>query len=164
MLPLALVLLCMTFSYIKNKMVEPIIIKRFDTTIPLPEYKTAGAAGFDLSARVETKIGPKTVGYVPLNVAIQAPEGYWILLAARSSLHKKGLQFINGVGIIDADYSGDTDEYQAVLYNFSDEEVIIQKSERIVQVILLPLERRLIQEQKNLTSPDRGAFGTTGNF
>ena len=78
-------------------------IKRFDTTLPLPEYKTKGAAGFDLSVRITTTIAPHTVGYVPLNVVIEPPEGHYVALVARSSLHKRGLMPANGFGVGDRD-------------------------------------------------------------
>ncbi|MEK7118370.1 MAG: hypothetical protein AAB869_02060 [Patescibacteria group bacterium] len=47
--------------------------KRFDKSLPLPEYKTSGAAGFDFSARESVSIGAHEVGYVPLNVVIEPP-------------------------------------------------------------------------------------------
>ena len=39
-----------------------VLIKRFDKSIPLPEYKTAGAAGMDLYSREEMMIAPHSVG------------------------------------------------------------------------------------------------------
>ncbi|TSC73647.1 MAG: deoxyuridine 5''''-triphosphate nucleotidohydrolase, partial [Parcubacteria group bacterium Gr01-1014_44] len=95
-------------------------IKRIDKSLPLPEYKTKGAVAFDLSPRVSLTILPKGVVRVPLNVAIEPPPGFMVMLAARSSLHKKGLMLANSVAIGDTDFSGDEDEYRAALYNFSD--------------------------------------------
>ncbi|HEX9817333.1 MAG TPA: dUTP diphosphatase [Patescibacteria group bacterium] len=137
-------------------------IKRFDKTLPLPEYKTAGAAAFDLSARVETTIPAGVVQRVPLNIALQLPKNYFALVSARSSLHKKGLMMANGIGIGDYDYRGDDDEYQAALYNFSARPVIIERGERIVQMIIL--ERELVEliEKSKFNSASRGGFGSTG--
>ena len=45
-------------------------MKRFDKDIPLPEFKTEGAAAFDLCAREAMEIPPREVGYVTLNVAV----------------------------------------------------------------------------------------------
>lgn len=137
-------------------------IKRFDTTLPLPEYKTAGAAGFDLAARVSVTIPASSVGYVPLNVAIQLPEGTWALLAARSSLHKKNLMLANGIGVGDYDYRGDGDEYKAAVFNFSSKEVLIERGERIVQMIIVSGQRVVFLEKEKLEDPNRGGFGTTG--
>ncbi len=72
-------------------MKKSVRIKRFDKQVSLPEYKTKGAAAFDLYARTDVKIPPKEFKYVPLNVAIETPPGYFLLLASRSSTHKKGI-------------------------------------------------------------------------
>ncbi len=139
-----------------------IFIKRFDATLPIPEYKTKGAAAFDLYARVEMRIPARTVGYVPLNIALQLPDDHFALMSARSSLHKKGLMMANGIGIGDADFSGDNDEYRAALFNFTDEEVLVGKGERIVQMIILEREKIQLQEKKHFGTKDRGGFGSTG--
>src|SRR3990167_8264296 len=80
-------------------------IKRFDKSLPLPEYKTGGAACFDFTARVAAQILPKEIKYIPLNVAIEHPESHMLIMAARSSLHKKGLMLANNVAIGDTDFS-----------------------------------------------------------
>lgn len=139
-----------------------VAIKRFDTSLPLPAYQTAGAAGIDLYARVATVIPPKQLVRVPLNIALQLPEGTWALLAARSSLSKKGLLMANGIGVGDHDYRGDSDEYQAALFNVSDTEVTIEKGERIVQLIVMNYDRVAFEEHPRFDAPDRGGFGTTG--
>jgi dUTPase len=69
---------------------------------------------------------------------------------------------INGVGIIDADFCGDEDEYQAVLFNFTNEIATIERGERIMQVVILPETQFPLTLTESLSSPSRGAFGTTG--
>lgn len=137
-------------------------IKRFDKSLPLPEYKTSGAAAFDLSARIDVTIAPHTVGYVPLNIAIQLPDDHFALVSARSSLHKRGVMLANGIGIGDADYRGNDDEYQAALLNFTDQPVTVEKGERIAQMIILHRERVEFVEQDHFTTENRGGFGSTG--
>jgi dUTP pyrophosphatase len=137
-------------------------LKLFDTTLPVPEYQTEGAAALDLYAREQVVIPARGVGYVPLNIALQLPEGYWALLAARSSLHKRGLMLVNGIGVGDYDYRGDGDEYRAALLNFTDSDVTIERAERIVQLIVLPRERVELQLQTAFDTQNRGGFGTTG--
>ncbi|HEY9585212.1 MAG: hypothetical protein A3D65_02390 [Candidatus Lloydbacteria bacterium RIFCSPHIGHO2_02_FULL_50_13] len=141
---------------------KKIRIKRIDKSLPLPEYKTAGAAGFDLSARERATIPTHKVGYVPLNVAIAPPEGHFLLLAARSSLQKRGLTMANGVGIGDADFSGNDDEYQAALYNFTDADVVVERGERIVQGIFIPVTHADFEEVDDMNNRTRGGFGSTG--
>jgi dUTP pyrophosphatase len=138
-------------------------IKRFDKSLPLPEYKTPGAAGFDLISRITLEIGPHQIGYAPLNIACETPKGYFLLIAARSSLHKKGLMLANGIGIGDPDFSGDGDEYTACLYNFTDKTVRIEAGERIAQGIFVKLEKAEWDEVDKLENPTRGGFGSTGS-
>lgn len=137
-------------------------IKRIDKTIPLPEYKTSGAVAFDLSARVGMTILPHEIARVPLNVIIEPPEGYMVLLCSRSSLHKKGLMPANGVGVMDRDFSGNDDEYQAVLFNFTNNPVSIEKGERIMQATFQKYDRVEWEEVEEMENKTRGGFGTTG--
>lgn len=137
-------------------------IKLFDPSLPMPEYKTAGAAALDLYSRLDLVIKPGEVVYVPLNVALQIPENYFVLMSARSSLQKKGLMMANGIGIGDYDYRGDGDEYKAALFNFGKETVQIEKGERLVQIIVLSREKIELEKLENFTTVNRGGFGTTG--
>ena len=138
-------------------------IKRFDKNLPLPEYKTSGAAGFDLAARGAHVIPSHTIAYVPLNVAIAPPEGYFVLLAARSSLHKKGLMSANGIGIIDRDYAGNDDEYTAVLYNYTEHDVFVEAGDRLMQGVFVPHMQVKWEEVADMGNVSRGGFGTTGD-
>ena len=137
-------------------------VRRFDAELPLPEYKTPGAAAMDCLVRADIDISQKSVALVPLNVALKPPKGHFVLLAARSSLHKRGLMMANGIGIGDEDFSGDNDEYQAALYNFTDASVQLKKGDRVVQMIILPFDRVEWSEVDSLGGPDRSGFGTTG--
>lgn len=137
-------------------------IKLFDQSLPMPEYKSSGAAALDLYSRTDVELKPGEVTYVPLNVALQIPEEYFVLVSARSSLQKKGLMMANGIGIGDYDYRGDGDEYKAALYNFSQKVVQIEKGERIVQMIVLHREQIQLERADSFTENDRGGFGSTG--
>lgn len=137
-------------------------IKRFDAELPLPVYQTTGSVAVDLCARLDVTIGAQTVGYVPLNVGLELPRGYYAQLSARSSLHKRGLLLANGIGIGDYDFRGDSDEYQAALFNFSQQTVEISRGERLVQLMVLPAPKIVWEEKTQLASQDRGGFGSTG--
>jgi dUTP pyrophosphatase len=137
-------------------------IKRFEKDLPLPEYRTAGAAGFDLRARATVVIAPHAVGYVPLNVAVETPPDHFLLIAARASTHKRGLMLANSVGIGDADFCGDDDEYQAALLNFTDKPVTVERGNRIAQGIFIPCTRAEWGEVDHMPSKTRGGFGSTG--
>ncbi len=137
-------------------------IKRFDTDLPVPQYKTKGAACVDLYARETITIHPHEIGYIPLNIAIQVPANYWVLVTARSSTHKLGIMQVNGVGIGDQDFSGNEDEYQFAALNFTQKEVKIEKGTRIAQLMVLKNERIEFSEVETLNDTNRGGFGTTG--
>jgi dUTP pyrophosphatase len=137
-------------------------IKRFDKSLPMPSYKSSGAVGLDLCAREEVKILPHTVGYIPLNVAVEIPKDTFLLLAARSSTHKLGLLPVNGIGIGDHDFCGDNDEWKFAAYNFTDTKVIVEKGMRVAQMLVVNAPRLDIEEVDSLLSPDRGGFGSTG--
>lgn len=140
-----------------------VVIKRFDKDLPLPEYKTSGAAGMDLCAREETVVPAHSIAYVPLNIALQLPDGAWLLVAARSSLHKRGVMMANGIGVGDYDYRGDGDEYKAALLNFTDTDVTIERGERIVQMIVMERKPVKLMEVAEFKTKDRGGFGSTGH-
>jgi dUTP pyrophosphatase len=137
-------------------------IKRFDAGLELPQYKTPGAAAMDCPVREGGVVPPKGLLYLPLNVALKPPPGHFVLMAARSSLHKRGLMMANNVAVFDEDYSGDNDEYKIVLYNFTDKPVTIEKGERLSQIICMPYDKIEWQEVAALGAPDRGGYGTTG--
>lgn len=137
-------------------------IKRFDKSIPLPQYKTGGAVALDLYTREGATIKPGEVAVLPMNVAIEIPKGYFGLLANRSSTFKMGITCANGMGVIDNDYRGDNDEIHFSAFNYTKETVIIEKGIRCCQILILPIPQVEIEEVEKLGSVDRGGFGTTG--
>lgn len=137
-------------------------IKRFDKTLPIPEYKTAGAAAFDLYSREDVTLQPNEMVLIPLNIAIQLPKGYFLLLANRSSTYKLGITCINGIGVGDSDYCGDNDEYMFPAINYTKEVVHIEKGTRVCQALILPVSQVNILDVGKLDNKDRGGFGSTG--
>ena len=138
-------------------------IKRFDKDLPLPKRQTEGAAAFDLTAREVVTIPPGAVGYVPLNVAVETPPDHFLLVAARSGTHKKGLMMANGIGIIDPDYSGNNDEIKAAYFNFTAAPVAIEKGERVAQGTFVKISHPEWNEVDEMENKTRGGFGTTGS-
>ena len=129
----------------------------------MPKRQTDGAAAFDLTAREEVAIEPGKVGYVFVNVAVETPAEHFLMVAARSSTHKKGLMMANGIGIIDPDYSGNEDELKVAYFNFTGEPVIIEKGERIAQGTFVRITHSEWEEVNEMPNKTRGGFGTTGN-
>ncbi len=116
----------------------------------------------DLYVRTDGIVPPHGIHVFDLNVALKPPPGHFALMAARSSLRKRGLMLANGIGVLDEDYAGDDDEYHAALYNFTDEPIEVKRGERVVQIIILPFDRVTWEEVDSLSTPNRGGFGTTG--
>jgi dUTP pyrophosphatase len=137
-------------------------IKRFDKSIPLPVHKTDGAVAVDLSSRLDVEIKPKEIAYIPMNIAVKVPDGYFTLLASRSSTHKLGIQSINGIGVIDRDFCGNEDEIKFAVRNFTDSVVHIEKGTRLCQLVLIKCEKFEFDEVDKMSAPSRGGFGTTG--
>lgn len=136
--------------------------KRFDKTLPVPEFKTKGAVAADLYCRTTVTIPPNAVAYIPQNVAIEIPANHFIMMTSRSSAHKLGIMQANSVGIFDQDFCGDDDEYVYIAYNFTDKPVTIEKGTRIAQIICLPYKSFEIIEKNKFHSPTRGGIGSTG--
>lgn len=130
--------------------------------MPLPEYQTAGAAGFDLTARETVIIKSSAVGYVPLNVAVETPKNHFFILAARSSTHKLGLLPIHGIGIGDSDFHGNEDEYKMPLFNFTKRTVRVERGTRIAQGLFVKFIKADWHEVPKMRNKTRGGFGSTG--
>ncbi|HRY62443.1 MAG TPA: dUTP diphosphatase [Candidatus Paceibacterota bacterium] len=144
-------------------MFKKLKVKRIDKSINLPKYQTGGSVAFDFMSRKDIEIKPKEIAYVPLNVCVKIPKNHTLLMAARSSLHKKGLFMANDIGVFDEDFCGDGDEYHAALYNFSDRPVKIEKGDRLTQGFLVPIAKVEWKEVDKMDTCDRGGFGSTGS-
>ncbi|MDO8463374.1 MAG: dUTP diphosphatase [bacterium] len=141
-----------------------VTITRIDTSLPLPTYQTEGAVAFDLAPRVDATIAPGAVAYVPANLIVAVPAGYALLIAGRSSLHKKGLVLANQLGIVDEDYCGPDDELLLALRNITDQPVMVERGQRLAQGFFTPTSRAVWIEiaQKDVIAKTRGGWGSTG--
>ena len=94
-------------------------IHRLSSSVAVPAYATAGAAGFDLAASADITIQPGEVALVPTGLVIEVPRGHFLGVFARSSTPlKRGLMVANGVGVVDSDYCGPADEVKIQVVNF----------------------------------------------
>ena len=139
-------------------------IMRLDPTVPLPVPATAGAAAFDLAAAETVEVPARGIRLVGTGLVIAVPAGHFLGVFARSSLPlKRGLIVANGVGVIDADYCGPTDEVKIQVMNVTDQPVSIARGDRLAQGIVLQTPRVEWDEVTTLTAPNRGGFGSTGH-
>jgi dUTP pyrophosphatase len=139
-------------------------LTRLDESVALPAYQTDGAAGFDLAASVDMTVQPGAVVLVPTGLVIEVPAGHFLGVFARSSTPlKRGLMVANGVGIVDADYCGPTDEIKIEVFNFTAQPVKILPGDRLAQGVIMPYVRAEWDEQSKAARPSRGGFGSTGS-
>lgn len=138
-------------------------VRRIDATLPLPEYQSAGAVGFDLVTRVTTVVEPGKIALVPGNVVVKVPEGHMLLIVPRSSLpRKKGLVCPHSIGVIDCDYHGPNDEILVQVQNVTDAPVTVERGERIAQGLFVRVDRAEWSEVQDHGAESRGGFGSTG--
>lgn len=138
-------------------------IERGGRMAPLPAYQTAGAAAMDVHAFLEAPVTilPGARALIPTGLCCAVPQGYAMLLLARSGLSvKQGICLANGVGLIDSDYRG---EVQVGLLNTSDQPFTVRDGDRIAQMLLTPVPAFALEVRDALDETDRGAggFGST---
>lgn len=132
--------------------------------LPLPAYATEGAAALDLLAAIAAPVTLPPLGraLVPTGISMALPAGYEAQVRPRSGLAlKQGLTVLNAPGTIDADYRG---EVGVILVNLSDQDVTLNRGDRIAQLLLSKVERLAWDEVKELPASERGSggFGSTG--
>jgi len=131
---------------------------------PLPQYATPLSAGMDVRAANEQpiRIDPLQRAIVPTGLFLEIPAGYEVQVRPRSGLAaKKGITVLNAPGTIDADYRG---EVCVILVNLSSEPFVVEKGERIAQLVLARHESIEWDECRSLSESERGdgGFGSTG--
>lgn len=130
----------------------------------LPQYATPLSAGMDVRAANEQPISidPLQRAIVPTGLFLEIPAGYEVQVRPRSGLAaKKGITVLNAPGTIDADYRG---EVCVILVNLSSEPFVVEKGERIAQLVLSRHECIEWDECRSLSESERGdgGFGSTG--
>ena len=135
--------------------------------LPLPSYQSAGAAGLDLLAAIAANtqliLEPRARDVVPTGLVIELPAGFEGQVRPRSGLAlKHGVTVLNAPGTIDADYRG---EVKVLLVNLGSEPFVIERGMRIAQLIVAPVTRAELSEERSLSNSSRGAggFGSTGH-
>ena len=141
-------------------------IKRLSEDALIPVRATDGAACFDLYVPRDIAI-QKGRNIIPLDIAIELPEGTYAEIRPRSGFSAKGFEDITGCrrdadvlhGCIDADYRGNV----GVIVR-SEDYFIVGKGTRVAQMLIASYIPCEFIEADELTSTDRnaGGFGSTG--
>ena len=130
--------------------------------LQLPSYATSGAAGLDLCAAEAATLKPGSRVLMPTGVAIALPPQHEAQVRPRSGLAvKHGVTVLNAPGTIDEDYRG---EIKVPLINHGQEDFIIQRGDRIAQMVIVPVVQAKLIEVFSLNDTVRGAggFGSSG--
>ncbi len=142
----------------------PIRVLPHGAGLGLPSYKTAGSAGADLAAAVETPLvlAPGGRALVPTGVAVALPSGFEAQVRPRSGWAlERGVTVLNSPGTIDSDYRG---EIGVILVNLGSAPVTIARGDRIAQLVVAPVRQASWHEVAELGPSARAArgFGSTG--
>lgn len=137
-------------------------VKKLNPEAKLPSKGHPGDAGIDFFA-VETAVfSPNAQVNVKTGVAVEIPDGFVGLIWDKSSISfNKGLKVMGGV--IDSGYRG---EIIMSLYNTSSKEQIIEKGQKVAQMIIQKFEDCSIEEAFEMSETVRGEGreGSTGNI
>ena len=143
-----------------------IAVKRLPSSagLALPEYQTAGAAGMDLVAAVQTPVilQPGEITRIPTGLTIAIPSGWEAQIRPRSGIAvKHGVTLPNAPATIDSDYRG---EIQVPLINLGPIAFTVERGMRIAQMIVARVGAATWVEVDELPSTERGTagFGHTG--
>jgi dUTP pyrophosphatase len=138
-------------------------VRPSDDPLALPAYITEGSAGMDLYADLDAqlRLAPMERILIPTGVAIALPQGFEAQIRPRSGLAlKQGLTLVNSPGTIDSDYRG---EIQVIAINFGKEPIVIERGQRIAQMVIQRVVRAEWREVEELppTKRQQGGFGHT---
>lgn len=127
--------------------------------IKLPRRSTISSAGYDLVTPIGVVIPAHTRVLVPTGVTCKMASYEYLQIVPRSGLAlKKGITVLNTPGTVDADYYPNS--IGVILYNTSNEDVVLEKGERIAQAILQTYGR--MEDDDPVEKERAGGFGSTG--
>ena len=140
-----------------------------DTSLPLPAYQTAGAAGADICANLPLadraegqSLAPGAIVLVPTGLRMQIPAGFEAQVRPRSGLAlKHGITLPNSPGTIDSDYRGPVG---VIMMNLGAQTFVVTHGMRIAQMVVAPVVTAQFSLTNVLDDTPRasGGFGSTG--
>src|SRR5262252_4498558 len=138
-------------------------VKKLHPEAVLPHYAHGPEedAGMDLRAVERVVLPPGIAQGVPTGIAIELPPGFEAQVRPRSGMALKHSITVN-FGTIDPGYRG---EIRVVMFNLGRSDYVIEKGDRIAQLVIARYEAVEWQEHDELGESRRGAggFGSTGS-
>lgn len=116
-------------------------------------------AGLDLFSPVRKVIRANDWESIDTGVHVEIPDGYVGMITSKSGLMAK--EGITSRGTIDCGYTG---SIKAVLFNHSKRDYIVEKGQKITQLVIMPIITPTLELVDSLEETDRGenGFGSTG--
>lgn len=130
-----------------------------DEGAKLPVKAHALDAGFDMFSRQDMVVKAKSFALFDTGVHIDISPGYVGFLKSKSGLNVK--HSIVSEGVIDAGYIG---SIVIKLYNHGTEDYVVNKGDKISQIVFLPIPDIVLDIAESLSDSERGdkGFGSTG--
>jgi dUTP pyrophosphatase len=147
---------------VKLRILDPRIGREF----PLPHRATAGSAGMDLRACIDTPLllAPGGAELIPTGISIYIgdPDLAAVLLPRSGLGHKNGIVLGNLVGLIDSDYQG---PLMVSVWNRGAAPFTINPGDRIAQMVFVPVVQVGFEvvEDFSATARGGGGFGSSGH-
>src|SRR5665213_1223366 len=130
-----------------------ILVKKLHADAVLPHYAHGPEedAGMDLRAVERVVLSPGVAQGVPTGIAIELSAGCEAQVRPRSGMALKHSITVN-FGTIDPGYRG---EIRVVMFNLGRAEYVVEKGDRIAQLIVAPYDAVEWQEGDDLTDSAR---------
>ena len=127
-----------------------------------PVYATPRSSGADVRANETFTIQPNERKMIHTGIYMQLPEDMEVQVRPRSGLAMKhGITCVNAPGTIDSDYRG---EIGVLLENRGIENFIVNRGDRIAQLVFVPVVQAEFNLVTDFTASERGegGFGHSG--
>ena len=141
-----------------------VLLKKLDSKVQIPSFKTEGSSGMDLMAFIKDPIiiEPNSSALIPTGLSVAIPNDVEIQIRPRSGLAaKSNIGVLNSPGTIDSDYRG---EIKIILFNHGDKKFTVNNKDRVAQMVIAPILKANFEEVDKLPDTIRGigGFGSTG--
>ena len=125
----------------------------------MPERAHTTDAGLDLFSPVRKVIRANDWESIDTGVHVEIPNGYVGMITSKSGLMAR--EGITSRGTIDSGFNG---SIRAVLFNHSRKDYIVEKGQKITQLVIMPILTPDLELVDELEETERGAngFGSTG--
>jgi len=129
-------------------------VVKYELDAIIPTRATVRSAGLDLYSPCEYTVTSNTRKIVNIGIGIKLPTGTYGQILSRSSLALNGIYVVGGV--IDEDYRG---PIKVILHNDTDKDYVVNKGDRIAQLLCIPIIYPNIVYPESLPSTERGKQG-----